>query len=90
MVDFIDALGTWVEESILKRLQKTSVFSVIADECTDITAKEELSAFCRWEEEGTPVECFLDTEPLNKADAESIYVTLVKFITDKNIQVGKL
>ena len=38
MVDFIEALGTWVEESILKRLQKASVFSVMADECTDITA----------------------------------------------------
>ena len=33
MVDFIEALGTWVEE---KRLQKASVFSVMADDCTDI------------------------------------------------------
>ena len=38
MVDFIKVLGTWVKEYILKRLQKASVFSVMADECTDITA----------------------------------------------------
>ena len=43
MVNFFEALGTWVEESILKRLQKASVFTVMADEYTDIAAMEELS-----------------------------------------------
>ena len=42
MVDSIEALGTWVKESILKRLQ----FSVMADECTDITSVEDMSVFC--------------------------------------------
>ena len=90
LVDFIEALGTWVEESGLKRLQKASVFRVMADECTDITTVEELSVFCRWEEDGTPVECFLDNMPLKKADAESIYLALVKCIKDKNLQVGNI
>ena len=53
MVDFIDALGTWIEESILKRLH----FSVMADECTDITAVEEFSDFCLWKN-SSPVEFF--------------------------------
>ena len=78
VVDFIEALGTWIEESILKTLQKASVFSVMGDECTDITAVKELSVFCRWEEDGTLVECFLDIVPLKKADAGSIYLALVK------------
>ena len=43
---FIKAFGRWVEESVLKRLLKASVFRVIADECTDITAMGELSVFC--------------------------------------------
>ena len=89
MADFIKALGTWVEESILKRLQKASVFSVVADECSDITAVEELSVFCLWEEDGTPVECFGHCA-LKKADAESIYLALVKCIKDKSFQVGNL
>ena len=42
----------------LKNYQKASVCSVKADECTDITAVEELSVFCCWEEEGTPVDAF--------------------------------
>ena len=75
VVDFIEALGTRVEESILKRLEKSIFFSIMADECTDVTTIEELSVFCRWEEHGTPTECFLDILPLKKADAESIYNT---------------
>ena len=39
----------------------------MADECTDISTIEELSVFCRWEENGTPTECFLDLLPLTKA-----------------------
>ena len=40
VVDFIEALVTWVEESILKRLQKASVFWVMAEKHTDITKVE--------------------------------------------------
>ena len=61
----------------------------MADE-TDIMAVEELSVFCHWEEDGTPVECFLDIVPLKKADAESIYLALVKGIKGKNLQVGNI
>ena len=51
----------WVEESILKRLQTATVFSVMADVCTDIMAVKELSVFCRWEEDGIPVKYFFCT-----------------------------
>ena len=59
VVDFIEALATGVEEPILKRLQKASVSSVMADKCTDIMAVEKLSVFRHWEKDGPPVECFL-------------------------------
>ena len=88
VVDIIKALGTWVEESI-KRLQKALV-SVMADECTDITTVEELSVLCCLEDDGNLVEGFLDIVPLKKADAESIYLALVKCIKDKNLQVGNI
>ena len=32
----------------------------MADECTDVTTIEELSVFCRWVEDGQPVEHFLE------------------------------
>ena len=43
-----------------------------------------------WEEDGTPVEFFLGVVPLKKAEAESIYLALVKCIRDKNLQVGNI
>ena len=89
VVEFIESLGTWVEESILKRLQKAAMYSLMADECTDIANVEELSVFCRWEEGGVPVECFLEIIPLKKADAETIYSTLIKCLK-KNLQVGRI
>ena len=33
-------LGTWVEESLLKRLHKAPFFCMMADECTDVTTIE--------------------------------------------------
>ena len=74
VVDFISALGTWV----------------MADEGTDITAVKELSVFSHWEEDDTPAECFMDSVPLKKADAESRYLALVKCIKDKNLQDGNI
>ena len=62
----------------------------MADECTDIANVEELSVFCRWEEGGVPVECFLEIIPLKKADAETIYSTLIKCLKKKNLQVGRI
>ena len=44
VVEFVNALGTWVEEeSLLKRLHKEPFFSIMADECTDVTTIEELT-----------------------------------------------
>ena len=53
VVNSFKALRTWVEESVLKSLQKASFFSVMGDKCTDITTVEELSIFCHWAENGT-------------------------------------
>ena len=47
IVEFMEALRTWIEESLLQRLQP-SCFSIVADECTDIVTIEEMSVFCRW------------------------------------------
>ena len=89
----VDYLSTWNmgRGVFLKRLQKASVFCVMADESTDITAVEELSVFCRLEEGGTPVEWFLDIVPFKKADAESIYlVRIVECIKDKIFRLAIL
>ena len=62
----------------------------MADECTDVTTIEELTICCRWVESGVPEEHFIETLPLKKANAESIYSALVEYSREKNIQLGRL
>ena len=90
VVEFMNALGTWMEESLLKRLHKAPFFSTMADECTDVSTIEELTICCRWVESGVPEEHFNKILLLKKANAESIYSALVEYCREKNIQLGKL
>lgn len=62
----------------------------MADECTDVSTIEELSLFCQCVKDGLPVEHFIEIVPLKKADAKTIYETLVDCLKIKNIQLSKL
>ena len=64
VVDFIEAFGTWIDESLFARLQNARYFSLLTDECTDISTIEELSVVCHWVEKGLPVEHFIEIIPL--------------------------
>lgn len=90
VVEFIEAIGLWAEESLLKRLHQASNFSIMADECTDVTTIEELSIFFRWVEDGVPLEHFLEILPLKATDARTIYSAIVEFMKDKHIQTSNL
>ena len=74
----MEALKTWVEESLLKRLHQASCFSILSDECTDVATIEEVSMFCFWVEEGSPEEHSLEVLDLKQANAESIYYAQVE------------
>ena len=43
VVEFVEALSNWVEESVLKSLQMQSYYSIMTDDCMDNTTFEELS-----------------------------------------------
>ena len=90
VVEFVNALGTWMEESTLKRLHRHTFFSIMADECTDVTTIEELTICWRWVVSGVPEEHFIEILTLKKANAEGIYSALVEYCGEKNIQLGKL
>ena len=68
MTDFLEAIGIWVDELLVNRLLDAQYFSLMADECIDIANIEELSIYCRWEENGSPVEEIL---PLKKCPLAS-------------------
>ena len=54
VAEFVNALGTWVQESPLKRIHKAPFFSIMADEYTNVTTIEELTICCRWVGSGAP------------------------------------
>ena len=90
VVDFVNAIGTWVEESLLKRLCQAPFYTIMADECADVTTIEELSIFCRWTEDGVPVEHFIEIVPMKRADAESIHSALVECLREKSMPLNKI
>ncbi len=58
VIGFIEAISVWVEEQLLGRLQQAPYYALMADECTDVATVEEMSTYCRWIENGLPVEHF--------------------------------
>jgi len=62
-------------ENLLKRLYQAEYFTLLADECTDISTIEELSVVICWVENGLPVNHFIELVPLRKTDTSTIYET---------------
>jgi len=63
---------------------------LLADECTDISTIEELSAIICWVENGLPVEHLIKLVPLRKPDASTIYETLTDYRKKKGLVIGNM
>ena len=73
-----------------KHLHQAPFYSIMADECTDVSTAEELSLFCRWIENGEPTEHFVDLLPMKWTDAENVYSAQVECLKSKNVQLSNL
>lgn len=65
-------------------------FSILADECENISTQEELSICCRWLVNGLPEEHFLTILHLVSCDAVSIAEAIEDFISSRNLDYRKL
>ena len=90
VTDFVEAIGVWVEELQVNRVRNAPFFSLMADECVDVANIEELSVYCRWVENGVPVEHFMEILPQKKTNAQSIYSVLLDWLKEKDLQCSKL
>ena len=50
----------------VNQVRNAPFFSLMADECVDVANIEELTVYCRWIENGVPVEHFMEICPLKK------------------------
>ena len=90
VIEFVGAISTWIDELLLRRLRNAPYYSVMLDECTDVTVVEEMSVFFRWTEKGEPVEHFFDVLPLKEANAESITTVLMDYLVKKELSLSHL
>ena len=86
----IEAIDTWLERRLLESLKSSSFFSIMADECKDISTQEELSICCRWLVNGCPEEHFLTVLHVKSTDAKEITHALTTYISDKELEYTKL
>ena len=90
ITDFVEAIGVWFDELQVNRVRNAPFFSLMADECVEVANIEELSVYCRWVENGVPVEHFMEILPLKKTNAQSIYSVLLDWLKKKDLQCSKL
>ncbi len=55
----LSAIDKWLDQKLTQSLLSSPFFSLLADECEDITTCEELSVCCRWLVDGKPEEHFM-------------------------------
>ena len=53
------AIDEWLDQRLVQSLKSSPFFSLLADECEDVSTQEELSICCRWLVDGKPEEHFL-------------------------------
>ena len=85
--DLLSSISNHIEQGLLARLNASQYISIMADESTDVSSKEELCICARWLEDGKPVEHFLGILPVS---AEALTTYLLKFICDKCIDIKKV
>ncbi len=85
----LECLDTWLDKQLIHSLKSSPCFSIMADECQDIS-HEELSICFRWIVNGRSEEHFLDILHIKSTDASTITETLLSFVSQKNLDITKL
>ena len=68
----IEALDMWLDNKLIRSLKSSPYFSILSDECQDISSQEELSICCMWLVDGCPEENFLTVLHVKATNAEAI------------------
>ena len=83
-------IAGWLDRKLIESLKSSPHFSVLADECVDISTTEELSICCRWIVNGKPEEHFLTVLHICAQDAATISDAISSFLESNNLDYRKL
>lgn len=88
---YVLAISKWIEDPLLNSLSASDMFTLMADESTDISTIEEMSICARWvTAAGNVEEHFLGLVSLKSCNAETISTELIAFLKLKKIQANKM
>ena len=87
---FIEVIDIWIERKLMRSLQVSPYFSILADECQDISTQEELSICSRWLVNGKPEEHYLTVLQVRSTDAGTIAEALQSFLQQKQLDLKKM
>ena len=83
----IEAFDIWIERKLMCCLQECPYFSILADECLDISTQEELSSCGKWLINGKSEEHFLTVLHVRSTDAGTITEALQSFLQQKQLDL---
>ncbi len=86
----IEAIDTWIERRLLLSLKSSPFFSILADECQDVSTQEELSICCRWVVDGHSEEHFMTILHIRSLDAETLTGAITSYITSQGVDIKRL
>ena len=84
------AIDSWIDSNLVISLQVSQFFTIMADECEDISTQEELSICCRWVIDGHAEEHFMTILHIKSLDAESITTAITTYVESKGFSFRKL
>lgn len=93
--DFQDCIVSVIENEVLEKVSKSKKFSIMIDESTDISVKQNMICYVRVLEydscgNATPQTYFLGLSELYRANAEGIYSKVVDMLKNKGIDLLNL
>ena len=80
------AIDSWIDSTnLVISLQASQFFTIMADECKDVSTQEELPIIicCRWVVDGHAEEHFMTILHIKSLDAESITAAITAYVESK-------
>ena len=90
VVDLLACISTILGKNLLTSFKSSPYFSLMADQATDISSKEELSVCARWLENNKPVEHFLGILHAKEVTAKGIASNIYNFLESKCIDLQRM
>ena len=89
-VSLIEAIDIWIERRLMSSLKSSPFFSLLADECQDVSTQEEFSICCRWVVDGHSEEHFMTILHIRSLDAETLASAITSYMESQGLKIKRL